>query len=153
MNKKIKFNVLDFSIILLSVLSVLAFIFWNDIRTRFMYEEKEAEYAFVARGVTEEALNSLKIGDEVKFLNSRENAGKIISFEYEKEILSVILVDGSRKTYEGDTYVLTGKISARGREKENGFYVSDEYFIVPGKKFSLSTSKVNVDVEITEIDF
>ena len=153
MNKKIRFNVLDFSIVLLSVLSILAIVFWNDIRVAFMYEEVDAEYTFLATGVTEEMLVYLTVGEDFVFSEDGKKAGTITYVESEKELSRITLVDGTNKTYEGDTYIVKGRAAVKGCKKENGFYISDKYFTVAGKKFKVETSKVNIEIEISEINY
>lgn len=151
MNKKNKFNVLDFVIIIFSLLSLFSIIFWEDIRINFLYEEKNIEYSFIARGVTKEEFNSLVVGDEIFFSADEKDAGRLTSFSGEKETLPVVLVDGSVKKYEADTYTVSGSVVANGIEKENGIYIEDEYFMVPGKKFNVETSKISIEIEIVDL--
>lgn len=150
MNKKFKFNLIDFSIILLAIIIIFGVIFWDDIRAKFVLEEKEIEYSFQINNVTEEMLSSLSINDKFFFENN-SNAGTVLMFEYEKEIATLVSEDGTRCSYETDLYCVKGKAKAKGKEKENGFYISAEYFIVPGKIFNVKTEKTGFSIEIKDI--
>lgn len=151
MNKKNKFNVLDFVIIIFSLLSIFSIVFWEDIRINFLYEEKNIEYSFIARGITEEEFNALVVGDKIFFSADEKDAGQLTSFNGEKETLPIVLVDGSVKSYIADTYTVSGRVIATCIEKENGFYIEDKYFIVPGKKFNVETSKISFEIEISDL--
>ncbi len=151
MSKKTKFNVLDFVIVLVSILSILFVVFWKDIRVKFLYEEKNIQYTFEASGITEEELSSLKIGDKLIFSEDSNSAGTITSIESEKEVLSITLIDGTQKSYEADTYTIKCKASASGIKKEHGFYIDNKYFIVPGKAFHVETPKLSMEIQITEL--
>ena len=153
MNKRIKFNILDFCIILFAILLIFASLFWKDIRGKFILNEKNAEYSFVVKGLTEETVKSVSIGDNFYFSEDGTYAGKIDSVEYEREIHYVSLIDGSNVEYESDLYTLSGKVKITGKEKENGFYIGEKYFTVPGKKFYLETDSVELIIEITRIDY
>ncbi len=153
MNKKIKFNVLDFVIILLSILVILSVVFWNDIRLNFIQDERTAEYTFTVNGITEEVLSAIKVEDKVFVSEDGTEAGTIKSIESKKETLSVELTDGSSKYYEADTYTVSGKITVKGVIKENGFYIGDKYFVVSGKRFNVYTSRINMNIEVDEIKY
>ncbi len=152
MNKNIKFNVLDFTIILFSALILLSVIFWNNIRSELFYEEKKAEYTFIATGLTEEMILSISENDKLFFDNSEKSSGTLKSYQYEKEILPITLIDGTVKYYEAETYALSGTVSAEGVKKENGFYINGDYFIVAGKKFNANTSKISFNIEISNLN-
>ena len=151
MDKKIKFNVIDFAIILFVILSIFATIFWKDIRNNFKLNEKSVEYTFTARGVTEEELNSIAVEDKLYFSKDETYAGTIKSVTAEKEMITVALADGSLKTYEGDSYVVQFSVSSVGKQGENGFYLGNTYFTVPGKTFSFETDTVTLNAEITSV--
>ena len=151
MNNKIKFNIIDFSIILFVVLAILATIFWNDIRNNIKFEEKTAEYSFVARGVTEDELASLSLENKLYFTNDGTYAGTIKSISYEKEVVTVALADGTLGTYEGNTYLIKCTAFTTGKQGENGFYIGNKHFTVAGKCFSLETDTASIDAEITDI--
>jgi len=153
MNNKIKFNVLDFCIILFAFLVILLVIFSNDICVKFMYNETIAEYTFVATGLTEEEVASIKKDDKLIFSNDGLDAGKLLSFESEKEVSTIVLVNGDTISYDAETYTIRGKVSAKGRIKENGFFISDEHFTVAGKKFNVETSTVKFEMEISDIKY
>lgn len=150
MSKKIKFNVLDFVIILFSVLAILSALFWNDIRAEFVFDEKTVEYTFCISGLSEEMLSSIKVDDNLYFAENGKSAGTILSLKSEK---SAGFVVGTVKAYEIDTYTVIGTAEAKGRQRENGFYINDEYFIVNGKYFDVETSKVSVKLQITDIKY
>ena len=150
MNKKFKFNLIDFSIILLSLSIILSVIFWEDIRAKFILKEKEIEYSFQINNVTEEMLSTLSVNDKL-FFEDNSNAGIILSFEFQKEIASIISEDGTRCSYETDLYCVKGKAKVNAVEKENGFYISAEYFTIPGKVFNVKTEKAEFSILIKEI--
>ncbi len=153
MNKKIKFNILDFCIILFAILLIFATLFWKDIRAKFFVNDKNAEYSFVVTGLSKEAAQSVLIGDSLYFSEDGTYAGEINSVETEREMRFVSLVDGSVVEYESDFYTIKGKVNIKGKEKQNGFYIDDKYFTVPGKRFSLETDSVEFIVEITRIEY
>lgn len=152
MNKKIKFNVLDFAIVLLSVLIVLSVAFWDELSMNFIHEKKSVECSFIATGLTEEMVLAFNKQEKVFFSENGVKFGKIIDFQNEREQLSVTLVDGSSKSYIADTYTIKGKMIVDCVEKENGLYIDGKYFIVSGKKFDVSTSKINMEIEITDVE-
>ncbi len=150
MNRKFKFNLIDFSIILLSLAIIFSVIFWDDIRAKFILEEKEIEYSFQINNVTEDMLSTLSVNDKM-FFEDNSSAGVIASFEFQKEIASIISEDGTRCSYETDFYCVKGKAKVKAIEKENGFYISAEYFTVPGKVFNVRTEKAEFTIQIKEI--
>lgn len=152
MNKNIKFNVLDFTIILFSVLILLSVIFWNNIRSELFYEEKNAEFTFVAKGLTEEMILSISENEKLFFDDSEKSSGTLKSYQYTKEILPMTLIDGTVKYYEAETYTLTGTVSTEGVKKENGFYINGDHFIVSGKKFNTNTAKISFNMEISNLN-
>lgn len=153
MSKKIKFNILDFCIVLFAILIILSMFFWKDIRSKFTFNEKNAEYTFIVTGLTKEAAEAVLSGNNLYFSEDGTFAGKIESVSSEREIRSVSLIDGDKVEYESDFYTLRCKVDIKGKEKENGFYIDDRYFTVPGKKFSLETDSVKLYVEITSINY
>ncbi len=153
MSRKIKFNVLDFCIVLFAILTILSTFFWKDIRSKLTFDEKNAEYSFIVTGLTKEAAEGVSVGNNLYFSEDGTFAGKIESVSTEREIRSVSLVDGEKAEYESDFYILRCKVDIKGKEKENGFYIDDRYFTVPGKKFSLETDSVKLFVEITSINY
>ena len=153
MSKKIKFNILDFCIVLFAILIILSAFFWKDIRSKFTFDEKNAEYSFVVTGLTKEAAEAVSAGNNLYFSEDGTFAGKIESVSAEREIRSVSLIDGDKVEYESDFYTLRCKVDVKGKEMENGFYIDDRFFTVPGKKFSLETDSVKLYVEITSINY
>ncbi len=133
--KKMKFNILDFSIILLSIIIIAMAIFWDDIRTEFIYKEKTVEYIFKATEITDEMYNTVFDFNKLTFSGSDISAGSISKIKYDESKLE-----------------LKGAVVVKGREKENGFYISGEYFVVPGKKFIVENSAMVFEIEIISIE-
>ncbi len=153
MSKKIKFNILDFSIIIFVILVILCAFFWQEIRAKVTLDDKIAEYTFVAEGLTKDEIDSFSQNDVFYFCNSGDKAGSLESFSFEKENVSLQLVDGSFVTCDGETYKLFGKIKANGKVLENGFFIANKYFAVQGKRYDLETDSVKITIELNEIKY
>ncbi|MBQ7645687.1 MAG: DUF4330 family protein [Clostridia bacterium] len=154
--KNIKFNALDFLIILMIIGMVAIVIFQKDIK-KFTDNNEYGDivYSFTVNNITSERARYLAEGSTLTELSGDEAAadmGTILTSQSENYVLDVTLVDGSVESAE-----LTGVKNVRctakmtAIKKENGYFTENGTMIVPGRSIKIETSRAVFEIKIESV--
>ena len=154
--KKIKFNIFDiivvFSVILIIVTSVLRMININ--KTPDIIKDRKVTYTFAIHNEHEIYKDLIKQGDNIYIYPKNIFCGKVLDINYNYVNEIVIYPDDSAKSHQNPSKVnINLKVETYADTAENGFFVSDNTFLVQGSVFDINTKNVVFNGEITEITF
>lgn len=154
--KKIKFNIFDiiilFSVILIIATSVFRIININ--KTPDILNDRKVTYTFAIHNEDETYKDLIKQGDNVYIYPENVFCGKVLDINYNYVDEIVIYPDGSAKSHQNPSKVnIYLTVETYVDMTENGFYLSDNKFLVQGYVFDINTKNVVFNGEITEINF
>lgn len=153
--KKIRFNLVDFFIIISVLLAVLMIVFRGtvaDFVGNVVYTD-EATVSFTVKGVSKGDLEMIKKDDTVYY--DEKTLGKVLSVEYVNSTVNVIDDSSGTPVYKQavdyESYDLKITVSTVGAFFEDGFYFDGQIYLGVGKNLELYTDNYSCFAIITAI--
>lgn len=156
-NNKKRLGVLDFAIITVLLLCAVVFALRYTYKEEISGEELTGKYAisFLITDVRHTTADAFVKGDRVYVATDNTCIGTFDRLDsnnpaaYYAEDPSAGIV----KVYypEGTRIDLTGTIISEGVMNEDGYFAGGSYYLAPGKKITVYTGHVFIDMTLTEI--
>ncbi|MBQ8382083.1 MAG: DUF4330 family protein [Clostridia bacterium] len=156
--KKVRFNIVDFLLIVLVILSVVALFLRPTVlkKVEQLTATDTAVVSFYADGLTEEECNILAAGDVLSAGNGAD--GELLSFSVQPyQTLHLIESDVQsessffKEVTEPGLYTVKGQARLTGARKDDGFYVDGNLQIGVGSILQVQSDSYILTLEITGI--
>ena len=156
--KKIRFNIIDFLLIVLILLSVSALVFRPMVLEKLgkLTANDTVVVSFCADQLTEDEYNVLAQGDQL-VLNG-DSFGELLSFSVQPyKTLQLIESDVDSEhpffseVVEPNLYTVKGQIRLTGKQREDGFYVSGDLQVGVGSIVKVESDSYILTLQITGI--
>ncbi|MGM9647944.1 MAG: DUF4330 family protein [Eubacteriales bacterium] len=156
--RKVRFNVVDFLLIILVILSVVALFLRPTVLKKIgeLTATDTVVVSFYADGLTEDECNMLMAGDVLTVEDGTE--GELLSFTvqpYQTMHLmeSDVQSEGSffKKVSEPGLYTVKGQARLTGTRKDDGFYVGGDLQVGVGSTIQAESDSYILTLEITGI--
>lgn len=151
-NRKIKFNAIDFLIVLVILAAVLTIVLRSGLKNSVVaVNAKEAiEYTVRINNVQKASFDILEIGDELYNQNDEKLLGKIVGKDQRPAETYIALDSGAiAKTYIPDRIDIFLTVECPGKITDEGCMLRGSYFIAAGKYISAYTDKLAFSFEVT----
>ena len=151
---KLRFNVIDFIIIIIVVGCIAGIVYRYNLVDRLIIDSKKdtMQVHFVAFSVSKELEDKLSVGDEFYLEGSGELLGTLKSSDSSDAVMIVSDENGKPViSYNKELKDIQGIISCSGVKRDNGFFIAGTKFIAPGSELVLESINVRISVIITEI--
>ena len=153
--EKKRFNVIDVLIIIGILLIVLALIFRAQIINVFNDKgsRTECRITVVADELPADTATSVKIGDQITWLDREASIGAIERVSIDRATVYVPNSDGSYSPVVSDSlYQLTCTLVTTCLS-DNGCYIDGKYFLAKGMTMLLSTPTAQFKVTVTAVEY
>ena len=156
-NNKKRFGALDFVILIVLILCVAVFALRFGYKGQISGKDLLSKYAisFCINDVRHTTVDAFVKGDRVYVATDdtyigvfdRLDSNNPAAYYFENSV-----TNGLKVYYpEGTRVDLTGTIISEGVMNDDGFFAGGSYFLAPGKKITIYTGHVFVDVVLTDI--
>ena len=151
---KLKFNILDVSIILLLVFFIIASVVkYNFKTTDYFTSSKERAVISVQVIDTEKNLSkNVFAGEKVYFADTDAEIGTILSVVNKNNKSFLLTENGYEEVFSDELYRVLIRIEADVYTNENGKFTANNRFIAPGCVFDLETKNSIFNATITSIN-
>lgn len=155
--KRIKIGALDVAIIAVLIICVVCFVLRYQTKNEIADNAVSGKYeiAFSVSNVRSTTSDAFVSGDSVFVATDDHCIGTIDKLTSSNPAAYYVddLKGGMLKVYypEGTRVDLTGIILSNGVMNDDGYFVDGSYFLAPGKKITIYTAHVFVEITITSI--
>ena len=150
-NKKIKFNIIDFIIVLAVIGVVLAVFLRGGLVDKFTESKQIIEYTVKISDIQKESFDLIEVGSNIYCNDDDSIMGVVKSKTSQPATMYIVLADGEiAKTTQPDRIDVFLTIEAEGTVDEEGCRIGGTYFIACGKNVSCYMDKVYFNIEVTE---
>ena len=152
-NKKIKFNVIDFLILLVIVIAVVSVFFRSGLKDSVIggRSNQTIEVTLRINNVQKETFSILQIDDVIYSQKDDAPLGKITSKNYRPAETYIALDNGEiMKTYIPDRYDIFLTIEGKGSSTKEGNMLNGNLFVASGCYISAYTNDVSFNFEVTD---
>ena len=154
---KYKFNAVDAFIIVLAMLCAIGIYFRSNIKSWVGIDKELKEYkiTFTVESIKSTSDQYLAVGNEVYVSSTGLSIGTLSTCSSVPSTATVEneLGEAIEVTYPENTYIdVTGTITCKGIEKEDGFYLKGSYVISPGTVISANTEMLDFSLTVISIE-
>ncbi len=156
MNEEKKhFNVIDVLIIIGILLIVLALIFRAQIIALFddRGNRTECQITVIADEVPKNALEALRVGDDITWLDNSVSLGALESVSSTPAKIYVESISGTYTAMESDSLCQVTFTLSANCLYDNGCYIDGKYFIAKGMSLLLSNQVAQFTVTVVSVDY
>ena len=154
MKSKIKFNVIDFLILLVIVIAVFTVFFRSGLNDTIVdaRTSKTIEMTVRINNVQEETFDILQIDDVLYAQFDSIELGKITAKSYRPAETYIALDDGTiQKTYIPNRYDIFLTIEGKGNSTKEGNMLNGNLFVASGSYLAVYTNDVSFNLEVTSV--
>lgn len=151
--KKIKFNAIDFIILIVVIAAVLAIALRSGLKDSLvaMRSNETIVYTIKINNLQKESFEMLEIEDKLFSQKDDRYLGTIVGKNSRPAETYIILNNGEIvKTYIPDRLDIFLTIECVGRETDEGCMLGGSYFVASGKYIAGYTDTVTFNFEVTE---
>lgn len=149
--KKLKFNIIDFLILLAVIGVVLVFFFRGNMVKSFTSAPQTISYTVRISDVQKESFDLIDV-DSTLYCNDDDSVlGTIKAKRFEEASMYTILANGDVvKTYQPDRIDIYLDVEVSGTVDKDGCMIDGTYFIASGKTISCYVDKLYFNVEVRD---
>ncbi len=151
---KIRFNIIDFLIIVIVIGCIVGVIMRYDIIDKLVLDSKrdEVKVSFMITGISPQIADQIKDGDEFYVVGASTSLGVLM----DHTVSNAEKVEANEngfpvRSYDDTLRDVRGTFDSFGVQNENGFFLGGTLFIAPGKTLTIESRNVRISVIITEI--
>ncbi len=151
--KKVRFNAIDFLILLIVLAAVLAIALRSGLKESIVAirSNETIVYSLRINNVQKESFDIIRLDDEIRAQSDDKLLGKIVEKSFRPAETYIALDSGEiKKTYIPDRIDVFLTVECTGRVTEEGCMLGGNYFIASGKYISAYTDKVAFSFEVTD---
>ena len=150
-NRKLKFNIIDFLIILIVIGVALIFVFRSNMVNSFTSAPQTISYTVRISDVQKESFDLVEVGSTLYCNDDDSILGTIKGKRFEEASMYTVLANGDIvKTYQPDRIDIYLEVEASGTVDEDGCMIDGTYFIASGKMISCYVDKLYFNVEVRD---
>ena len=152
-NKKIRFNVIDFLILLVIIIAVVSIVFRSGLKDSVIGARSNQTIEFTVRinNVQKDTFSIIQIDDVVYAQKDDAALGKITAKNYRPAETYIALDSGEiKKTYIPDRYDIFLTIEGKGSSTKEGNMINGNFFVASGRYISAYTNDVSFNFEVTD---
>lgn len=150
--KKIKFNAIDFLILLFIIAAILAVAFRSGLKDSLVAIRSNETIVYTLRinNLQKESFDMLEIEDKLFAQSDDKLLGKIVG-KTSRPAETYISLDSGEivKTYIPERLDIFLTVECTGRVTEEGCMLGGNYFVAAGKRISAYTDTVSFSFEVT----
>ncbi|MBQ3100423.1 MAG: DUF4330 family protein [Clostridia bacterium] len=151
---KIRFNIIDFLIIVIAIGCIAGVIMRYDIIDKIVVdrERDEVSVSFMITGISPQISDQIKDGDEFYVVGANTRLGVL----EDHTVSNAEKVEANEngfpvRSYDDTSRDVRGTFTSYGVNNEDGFFLGGTLFIAPGKTLTIESRNVRISVIITEI--
>ena len=150
--KKLRFNIIDFLIIVAIVAVVVVFAVRGGIIKKISSYNTTITYTVKVFDVQKGSFDLVNVGDSLYFDEDDRRIGKVVDKSFSESVDYAVLSDGTIKKVKNvedriDMYIT---IEADGTFDDDGCMVNGDFFVGKGKKMDCYVDKLFFNAEVIE---
>lgn len=148
---KLKFNIIDFLILLIVVGLAVVFVFRNNMVSEFNSTPQTISYVVKIGDIQKESYDLIGVGSVLYNYETNTAIGEIKSKRCEDASMYTVLTNGEiKKTYIPDRIDVYLEVEASGTVDEHGCMIDGTLFVASGKMISCCVDKLYFNAEVRD---
>ena len=151
---KVRFNIIDFLIIVIVIGCIAGVIMRYDIIDKIVVDRDrdEVSVSFMITGISPQIADQIMIGDEFYVVGASNKLGVLA----DHTVTNAEKVEANEngfpvRSYDDTSRDVRGTFRSYGVNNDDGFFLGGTLFIAPGKTLTIESRNVRISVIITEI--
>ena len=151
--KKIKFNAIDFLILLVIIAAIVSVVFRSSLKDEIasIRSNETIEYTIRITNVQKQSYDIIDLDDKLYASSDDKFLGTVVEKSSRPAETYIALVNGDiKKTYIPDRIDITLTLECPGRVTEEGCMIDGNYFIASGSYISAYTNLLSFNFEVRD---